>query len=73
MMLLSAVLIHFAILSKSVALPDIIKIGNKTFSKLPKHDVKWLSGGLFDVTDQLKHDSSQTRQEIAFKYAIEGY
>ena len=38
-MLLSAVLIHFVILSKSVALPDIIKIGNKTFSKLPKHDV----------------------------------
>ena len=75
MFFLSPVLIHFVILSNSDALPDIIKIGtskNITLS-LPKQMSKSeeilmfvSAGGLFDVTDQ-GLDSSQSRQEIAFR------
>ena len=85
----SAVLIHFVLLFKIEALPDIIKIGNwKTSLLICQKQVLTLkdtnlfqqlkvyfnlnkiitSGGLFDVTDQVKQDSSQSRQEIAFRW-----
>ena len=76
MFFLSPVLIHFVILSNSDALPDIIKIGKpenisgnlpKQMSKSERISKMFVSaGGLFDVTDQVQ-DSSQSRQEIAFR------
>lgn len=76
MFFLSPVLIHFVILSNSHALPDIIKIGKpenisrnlpKQMSKSERISKMFVSaGGLFDVTDQVQ-DSSQSRQEIAFR------
>lgn len=77
MFFLSPVLIHFVILSNSHALPDIIKIGKpenisrhlpKQMSKSERISKMFVSaGGLFDVTDHVQ-DSSQSRQEIAFRW-----
>ena len=77
-MIFSSIFIQFLITSKTEALPDIIKIGKvgiKSRGNLPKSllcspskiNFPLLSGGLFDVTDQMLGESGQTRQEIAFR------
>ena len=78
-MIFSSIFIQFLITSKTEALPDIIKIGKvgiKSRGNLPKSllcspskiNFPLLSGGLFDVTDQMLGESGQTRQEIAFRW-----
>ena len=80
-MMFSSIFLQFVIISNTEALPDIIKIGKRTladscqdpfireqscFKRFSKTNTLY-SGGLFDVTDQMKEESGQTRQEIAFR------
>ena len=79
-MIFSSIFLQVVMISNTEALPDIIKIGKrmadgaKTHSLVrsfslqifPKTNIFPL-GGLFDVTDQMKEETGQTRQEIAFR------